>query len=196
MKFLSTLMFSILIFGVVSCGPRVQTSQPNNVDLSKYDSFAYLPNTNADVPNNRYNDEEVNAMIINSINNNLRQEGYNLNRDNPDLLVLVSTKINPEMATETDPVYATYPYNAGITTVSPYYDSYYYYGYNTYTDIVGYDTDTYSYEEGTLVVQLVDSETKNTVWKGIAADAIYDQTSTSAIENMVGDIFEEYPLNN
>jgi hypothetical protein len=30
-------------------------------------------------------------------------------------------------------------------------------------------------KEGTLVINLTDLQTKNTVWKGVASDTIYDQ---------------------
>ncbi len=196
MKFINSLFSSLLMLVLISCGPKVSTVKPMDRDLSKYDTFAYLPNTNEEVPERSYNDEEVNTFILESINKNLREEGYQLDREDPDLLVLVSTKIDTELAVDTDPIYTTYPYTAGIGTIPPYYEPYYYPGYNNYVNIVGYDTDTYAYEEGTLIVQLVDSDTKNTVWKGVATDPIFEENSLTAIQDMVDDIFEEYPLNN
>ncbi|WP_373056004.1 DUF4136 domain-containing protein [Zunongwangia sp. H14] len=196
MKNFKTTLICAMLLLAFACGPRVRTVNPESSDLSSYETFAYLPNTNAEVPGKAYNDESVNQTIIEAINNNMQQEGYELERNEPDLLVLVSTKTDTEVETTTDPVYATYPYSAGMGSVSPYYNNYYYYGYNNYNGVVGYDTDTYSYKEGTLIINLVDRQTKNTVWKGIASDAVYDQTSRDAIRGMVDDIFEEYPLKN
>lgn len=194
MKFFK--IFTLLIFtlSLVSCGPAVQTSKPASADLSDYQSFAYLPNSNVEMADKDYN-EDVNSLIIETLNENMREAGYTLERDNPDLLVLVSTKTDLETETTADPIYARYPYTAGVTTVSPFYDPYYYHGYNTYTGVIGYDTDTYSYEEGTLVINLVDRETKQTVWKGISSKNIYNQTTTGAIRDLVNEIFQEYPLN-
>ncbi len=195
MKTIKTiLLFSILIL-IFSCGPRVTTTNPAGTNLSNYDTFAYLPNTNAEVEGMSYNDENINQGIVEAVRTNLRQEGFELERNNPDLLVLLSTATDREIATSTDPVYATYPYTAGITSVSPYYGSNYYYGYGGYNNVIGYDTDTYAYKEGTLVINLIDRQTKNTVWKGVATDAIYDQTSPDAIQKMVNDIFQEFPGN-
>lgn len=186
-------VFLIMLF--VSCGTsNVQTVKTTNKDLSIYDTFAYLPNTNVDVPGENYNDETVNERIVEAINQNMRQAGYVLDRENPDLLVLVKTKTDQEIATNTDPMYATYPYTYGAVGVSPFYDPYYYRGYGAFGNIVGYDTDTYQYTDGTLVIYLVDRETKNVVWKGIASDNIYDETTTDAIREMVNEIFEKYPL--
>lgn len=195
MKTIKTiLIFSVLIL-VLSCGPRVRTVNPDATNLSNFETFAYLPNTNANVEGQSYNDENVNREIVEAVRTNLRQKGFEIERNNPDLLVLISTATDTEVATTTDPVYATYPYSAGVTTVSPYYNPYYYSGYGTFNNFRGYDLDTYAYKQGTLVIHLIDRQTKNTVWKGVAKDAIYDQTSPDAIQKMVNDIFQEFPGN-
>jgi hypothetical protein len=193
MKTIKTiLLFSILIL-IFSCGPRVTTTNPEGTNLSNYNTFAYLPNTNAEVEGDMYNDENINTGIVEAVKTNLTQNGFELERSNPDLLILLSTATDREVGTTTDPVYATYPYTTGVTSISPYYGSNYYYGYGGYNNVIGYDTDTYSYKEGTLVINLIDRKTKSTVWKGVATDAIYDQTSPGAIRQMVNDIFEKFP---
>ncbi len=195
MKRIYLLLFAFILFTVASCGPGVETARPSNVDLSKYSTFAFLPNSNAEVPGKSYNDESINQLVVESVNQNMREAGYTLERDNPDLLVLVSTRTEIERETTTDPMYATYPYTAGVGSVSPYYNSYYYRGYNTFGGgIVGYDTDTYAYEQGTVIINLVDRETKQTVWKGVTSDPLYDQPNPQAMRELVNAIFEEYPL--
>lgn len=195
MKLIKTLFLTFIFLAVVSCGPGVQTTRPANVDLSKYETFAFLPNTNAEVPGKAYNDESVNRLVVETVNQNMREAGYTLNRDNPDLLVLVSTRTEIERERTTDPLYATYPYTAGVGSVSPYYGPYYYRGYSTFGGgIIGYDTDTYAYEQGTVVINLVDRETKRTVWKGYTSDPLYDEPNPQAMRELVNQIFEEYPL--
>lgn len=198
MKIFKKLGVAVVMFSIIGCGgtTNVQTAKTTNRDLSTYDSFAYLPNSSAEISGRNYNDEQVNTAIIETINMNMQEAGYELDRENPDLLVLVSTKTDLETETTAQPVYARYPY-AGATAraVSPFYNNYYYTGYNRINNIVGYDTDTYQYEEGTLVINLVDRETEETVWKGVASENIFNQSTTGAIQDMVNDIFEQYPLN-
>lgn len=197
MKFLKPLLLTLVLLAVLSCGPRVETARPTAVDLGKYDTFAFLPNSNADIPNESYNNEDVNRLVVETVNQNMREAGYTLDRDNPDLLVLISTSTEIERERTTNPVYATYPYTAGVGAIGPAYGNYYYRGFNTFGGgVVGYDTDTYAYEEGTVVINLVDRETKETVWKGMTSDALYDQPNTQAMRELVNEIFEEYPLNN
>jgi hypothetical protein len=193
MKKIQLILLFVVPLLLLSCGPRVTTINPVGSDLSNYDTFAYLPNT-VEVENKNYAEDDVNEAIINTVNMNLRQEGFDMDRQDPDLLVLVSAKTDMETGVTTDPVYARYPYTTPVTTVSPYYSPYYYHGYNNYTNLVGYDTDTYRYKEGTLIIDLIDADTKETVWKGVTTDNIYRERTTAAIADLVDEIFDEYPM--
>ena len=124
----------------------------------------------------------------------MKAMGYNLNKEQPDLLVLLSTKTNRETEVYRDLVYATYPRYYGSTyPVSSYYGPYAYNGYAGYTELVGYERDYETYEEGTLLLSLVDRKTKNVVWKGNATNFIGGQIDSNAIAAFVDDIFEEFP---
>lgn len=195
MKTLKIFLSLSLILLLTSCGPRVQTVNPEDKSLDNYNTFAFLPNTNPEVPDKNYNDEEVNEIIVETVNDNMKRKGFEMDRDNPDLLVLISASTNTEVTTTADPVYATYPYNTTITRVSPFYRPYTYRGYATYTGIIGYDTNTRQYKDGTVVIDLIDRDTKETVWKGVARDEIYSQTDTGAILSLVDELFEEMPAN-
>lgn len=83
-----------------------------------------------------------------------------------------------------------------MSTINPLYNNYYYGGYAGYNNIIGYDTDTYAYEEGSVVINLVDRESRNTVWKGVASESLSNQSNIQEIRGLVNAIFEEYPLNN
>ena len=185
------LIFALVVFA--GCGPSIYTEKTADVDMSNYETFAYLPNTNADVEGIAFDDGNVDPTVIKAINMNLRQEGYTIARQDPDLLVLVATQKETEVATTTDPVYAAYPYATPGVSVSLFYDPFYYEGFYDYSNFVGYDMDTYAYKEGSLVVYLVDRETKETVWKGVAVEDIYNQPSPAAIEKMVNELFENFP---
>ena len=194
MKKISLVILMVLTTIIVSCGPAVTTKKTANVDLSTYNSFAYLPNADVEMPQKSQNDE-INSILLQEINNNMLKAGYTLDRDNPDLLVLVSAKVSEETEVDRDPVYASYGfYDRTNLAVSPTYNNYYYRSYNVYPTVVGYDTDTYEYKEGTVIIQLVDRETKRTVWKGTSTNSIYDSATVSELERLIRAIFMEYPL--
>ena len=194
MKKLQLILLFLAGSVLISCGPRVSTAKMTNKDLSIYDTFAYLPSTGIDMPAESFDDETVNEAVIETVNQNLREAGYVLDRENPDLLVLISTKTDVEVGTTTDAMFATYPYATGVTTVSPFYDPYYYSGFSGFNEFVGYDVDTYRYKQGAVIINLVDRETRETVWKGVASESIFNQPTVQAIQELVNAIFEEYPL--
>ncbi|WP_051908098.1 DUF4136 domain-containing protein [Flavimarina sp. Hel_I_48] len=183
-----------LLMICTACGPTVRTSQQEDVNLSRFNTFAYLPNTSIEVPKVNENDEDVNELVIKTINSNLQDAGYSINRNNPDLLVLVSTKVNYDSETVPATSYASYPYTTGATAVSTYYGDYYYADYANYGGIQGYNTDSYSYKNGTVVVDIINRKTKKTVWKGTSSESLYDENQADAIANLVNEIFKKYPL--
>jgi hypothetical protein len=194
MKKFKILLTSSLLLLMSACATNVQTINPSGNDLSDYETFAYLPNTNVEVEGKSYSDTAVNKVIVESVKMNLEEHGLEIDRKEPGLLVLISTSADVELERNTQPVYATYPYQNGIGRVSPWYNPYYFYGYTSYSPVVGYNTTTYSYKEGTLVIDLIDRETKKTVWKGIANEQIYSQPTTQAIQDLVADIFKKFPM--
>lgn len=191
-RYIFILMMTICL---ISCGPRVTTTKTSSKNLGNYQTFAYLPNSNFDSNQSRFNNENVGKAVIESVNRNMRQLGYTLDRTNPDLLVLMSTSTDRETNVTTDPVYATYPnYYGRNYAVSPYYEPYYYNNYYGYNRLVGYDTDVNTYKEGTLRLSLVDRGTQNVIWKGTVSDAIYsNQNDSKAIAKFVDDMFAEFP---
>jgi hypothetical protein len=192
MKILFSLFTAVLL--LTACSPRVTTVNPAATDLSDYKTYAYLPNADIEMQDGNMDQKQVNQRIVDATKRQMDRKGFELDRDNPDLLLLISVKRDQEVAVDTDPVYATYPYATyGVNTVSPYYNNYYYNDFYGYTDVVGYDTDTYQYTEGTLVINLIDRKTRETVWKGYTSDAIYSGGTTGEIVELVDDIFEEMP---
>ena len=182
---------------LAGCGPRVTTYQPTKADLSKYQTFAYLPNAKVDMAAGEENSERVGSEIVRAVNRQMKRVGYDVNRENPDLLVMIDVIKQQRTETETQPVYgyATYPYATyGVNRVSPYYGNYYYSGYYNYNRVVGYDTETYQYTDGEVIISLIDRNTGDTVWQGVGTKDIYSGNPTSKIADMVDDIFEEFKV--
>jgi hypothetical protein len=191
------LFFSVIILSLTACGPLVNTTKTTSNDLSVYKTFAYLPNSNFEDLDKGYGNNNIGTTVIESVNTNMQQLGYILDRTNPDLLVLLSTSTDLNTNVTKEPVFATYPNHYGRSYgISPYYQNYYYNGYSGYNRLIGYDTNVNTYKKGTLRLSLVDSETKNIVWKGTASNSIYkNENESKAIAKFVDDMFAKYPKN-
>ncbi|MGM1056566.1 MAG: DUF4136 domain-containing protein [Bacteroidota bacterium] len=189
------IIFLLFLMTLIGCGPRVSTEKLTVKNLqTAYDTFAYLPNASLTAEGEIVEDPVVNQSIIEAINDNLRQKGFELDKSNPDLLVLATMEKETETRTNVNPSFAAFPYGR-VRTVYPSYHPYYYTGfYDWYgpSPFFGYDAYTYDYKEGTLIVYLVDRETKRTVWKGAASKAI-NQTTPEAAQDLINAMFEEFP---
>lgn len=194
MKTLQILLTGSLLLLLTACATNVYTANPSNNDLSNYETFAYLPNTNLEVDGEKYHDTAVNKKIVETVKMNLEKHGLKIDQKKPEMLVLISTSVDVDIDVQSSHDFATYPYEEGPTVVSPEYEPYYYYEFNTVKNIEGYNTSTFTHEEGALVIDLIDAKTKKTVWKGVAVDQIYDDPSTEVIQDLVGDIFDEFPI--
>lgn len=180
---------------ILSCGPSVNTTKMTDKDLGSYKTFAYLPNGNFEDLARDF-DDSVGEEVINSVNQNMEKVGYTLNRDNPELLVLISTKTDREVSVDQEPAYATYPnYYGSAYGVGSYYSAYSYNGYAGYNGVIGYNEDVDAYQEGNLMVSIVDKNTKQVVWRGSASNIISkDKKDSAAIAEYVDDMFAKYPL--
>lgn len=182
----------IIMFLVSSCGPSVTTTKKEPVDMDNYNSFAWLP-SKEEIDNPNYDTELVYSTIVNEVNREMRAEGYSVDKDNPDLLVNVKTMFDVETETVRDPLYGSYAYTYPYTYVDPFYEPYYYTGYTNVPRVVGYDVDQVAYTEGTFVIDLIDAETREVVWRGWVDDRILPSNLKNEIGNYVEEIFEEFP---
>ena len=188
------LFYSVLSFLFFGCGPSVSTKKMANESLNNYETFAYLPNSDFDDFEKFEADNNVGYAVIENVNENMKEEGFEIDRNNPDLLVLLDAKVDLETKITTKPIYTSYPkYYGDDYRVRPYYQNYYYYDYYGYNDLIVYETDFNAYEEGNLTLMLVDSDTKEVVWKANATNFIGERNDSDAISKFVDEIFEEFP---
>ena len=188
-QFLSLITLSLLF---ISCGSQVKTTNPENKDLDNYQTYAYLPNTGFNSATME-SDQDINQVVLETVNMNLENAGYTLDTENPDLLVLINSTTNIEENQKTEADYASYPYDPGVTAVSPLYSNYFYSGFTNFGPITGYDVNTYQYQEGAVDINLVDSKTKELVWSGQTSGAIVNAANLEAQEELINQIFSEFP---
>lgn len=186
---------------LTSCGPQLSTKKMTSKDLSNYKTFAYLPNTNFEVANqSNAQRDKVASSVIESLNNNMMEAGYTMDKQSPDVLVLLTTKYDTEYMRDVDAEYVSYPYNYNdrytYNAVSPYYSNYYYTNYYNYGEYVDYDVDYSQYKEGTLIVDIIDRKTKEKLWTGTAEQAIFNSDTSQEVAMFVEELFDEYPTNN
>lgn len=188
-------VFSLVLLW--NCGPKISSTVKTSNDLSNYETYAYLPNSGAEAPDKINQSEEVGKQIVEAMNRNMQKAGYTMDRNDPDLLVIINTDYDQETDVDVyrdyDYNYAYYPYTTALP-VNTYYNDYYYNGYNDYGSIYDYDVTMNQYTDSGMVVSLVDKDTKNIVWTGSVDDFyVYQDNASQEVADYLDDIFKNYP---
>ncbi|WP_423191972.1 DUF4136 domain-containing protein [Cupriavidus sp. H18C2] len=165
-------------------GPDIRTDYNRATDFSQYRTFAFVPRPGTD----RQGYESLTTQYLkDAVEREMTARGYQYVPRQPDLLVNFNMQFQQKIATSPAPMpplgyMGYYAYRGGLYAPWP--------GYGFYSD-------TYTYTEGTLNIDLVDARRNQLVWEGVAqgdASQPERQTSQLVIEQVVGQIFARYPF--
>ena len=194
MKFLKHFLSLSLMVGILltGCGPKVDANKRTAKSLNSFKSYAFLPNQDT-IQTSRYDNAQVNEIVIDAIRQNMQELNYRLDRNQPDLLVYYHLMMDEENAVNANPVYTNYSYYRPGFYVGPYYRNYAYSNYFTVPRIAGTGIDQVAYKEGTIVIDLIDRRTNEIVWRGRAEDLVAPGNLDEEIRSYVNAIFERLP---
>lgn len=143
-------------------------------DLWVYKTFDWGQHVNIEEGKNPFHYNELNDKRIKAaVHEQMSARGYQLTADAPDLILHYHIIVEDKSVLTTEPFGYQY---------SPYWE-------RTHTNI-------YSYREGTLILDLMDSKTKNLIWRGWAVtevSGIDPQKIDKLIKTTVAKIFKKYP---
>lgn len=164
----------LLILLVTSCAPNpdVIVDYDREADFSAYHTFDLAPLANEvqyDYP--QYDNSLNRKRIIKAVESQLTGKGYEKDTISPDLLVDIHILIQSKKEVRSYPGAARYRY---------------------WQD---YNINIYDYEEGSLIIDLIDRSQNQLVWQGGITGSINikPEEVESAISGAVALIFGEYP---
>ena len=177
-KFLSLLMTTLLFVGCSTL--EVSVDYDDSYDFKSAKTFAIVKNS--EMPE----DTLTNDRIINAIKNDLELKKYNqVAVEKADLIVVFYLKIKDKSQVSSS-------FSGGL-------------GYRGYGRGYGYgggmmaSTHTYEYEEGTLIVDALNTKTKKIVWRAIGVKELNNLETpaqrTEAVNKAVKKIMEKFPTN-
>ena len=179
-KVLGLVLTVALAAGLAGCSSlTVNYDYDTNVDWAKYKTYAWLgkeSGSGTDAPSSSLDSGLLAKRIRSSIEWEMEQRQMTPS-DTPDCLVVYHTGAQDKLQ----------------VTDWGYRYSDYYWGYG------GRQVDVYEYTEGTLVIDIIDAETKNMVWRGVGQKVI-DQTTQRTpeeiqerVDGVVNKIMESFP---
>jgi hypothetical protein len=166
---------------VSGCGSSISVNHDWDVNapFEEYRTYDWIPlpeappgNASTAVQRNDLLDKRIRAAVDDA----LTGKGLVPSTTSPDLLVVYHVGVQDKVQ----------------VTDWGYRYSDYYWGWG------GREVDVYNYQEGTLIIDLIDAKTKNMVWRGAGTKPLDDgapspEKQDKNIRNAVGAIMEKYP---
>ena len=157
----------LAVIGAASCTPySVSTDYDTEADFSKLRTYAWHT-ASGDVP---AVDSLTQKRIVRAVDDALAARGYRKDEGNPDFKVFTLASINQRISSQP------------VTTA---------YGYGWRHGYAFEGTEVTSYDEGTLVVDIISPGTKSLLWRGKARATIDpDRTPEEREERIRGAAFK------
>jgi hypothetical protein len=172
MKFFLCGAVLALVMLLAGCNPTyVDHDYDLDADFSAYETFAWLPqNTMSEgQPQATQQSSLMESRIKRIINEGLEAKGLRLDADSPDLVLV---------------------YHVGVQNITEIRRTGYTYG-------MGGNVRTDHFQEGTFILDMMDSQTKKLVWRGIAEGVLEENPTPQQLEkdvrDMVDKLLRKYP---
>jgi hypothetical protein len=172
MKVLNPLFVLCLVVLISACSSiKVQTDYNTEADFEGLNTYSWLP-TYVRAEMNRINV----GRIKNAVNNQLGEKGFEIASSNPDFLVAMHIGVDQNIRV-TQEVYTHGPYRRG-----------YWGGGRTYVD---------QYEEGSIIIDVVNAKTKELIWQGTAKSTLKRNTTrekqAKKINKAIAKLLKDFP---
>ena len=146
---------------------QVETDYNRETDFTKYKTYRWIPHVKGTEENPLMNDTLIESHVKNAVNTEMIKKGFTrIEEGHPDCLLAY---------------YFTARNRVNVT---------HYYGY-WYPS-----TNVYQYQEGTLIIDIVDREDKQLIWRGWATGVLEDRSRINdQINYSVQKLLRKYPPN-
>jgi hypothetical protein len=178
------------VFLLASCGTTAHIEKDDNVDFSRYKTFAWIDKDGEGRGDQNKSNDLTEKRVREAVNKELTKSGWRENRNRPDVLLSYDVLVERSVKEISNPVYSRpysrliyNPYSRRYTTL--YYPS----------QFIGYERDERPVREGTITISVIDAKTDRTVWQGWTTDEVNSKNLTSKeIQNSVKSIFRKFDV--
>lgn len=181
--FRRSLLPSLILAGLIltGCSPRIYTEQDQDAKLTGYHRFAWLAPPPAPVRDPILDSQILESRVHHAVSEDLKSRGYEevAPDANPDFLVTYHTSAKQTLQS-TGPAFSF-----GFVDTFPR-------GFGALAFPVGPDVETR--DEGTLMLDVLDSQSKRLVWRGWTTELLdQDNYSVKSVQEAVKNIFDKFP---
>ena len=179
----TSVLMVALAFCTAACtsGPKVRVDADPSANLASYKTFAFFEELATD--KSQYS-TMITSRLKDATRREMKRRGYEEVTQSPNLLVNFSTNVESRTDVQSTPSASGgfYAYRGGM-----------------YGAWGGYPTDVHTthYQQGTLVIDLVDAEKRQLVWQAVAEGRLSKkavENPTESIDALIANMFEKYPV--
>lgn len=184
-NYLNRIVFSgLLILLVSGCTPiQIKVDYNKDINFDKFQSYSWIPNEQLDIVDINFDKKLLDGLVTNTADDALKAKGFTVNDHKPDLLIsyylVVDTKTDVYVV---DNYYSNIPYAIPPTTSST-------------RDYQRLRENTY--EQGILIIDIVDQQTKERIWRGYAQSRIgiykEPEKQQERVVTAINKIFSNFP---
>jgi hypothetical protein len=174
------LLASSLLALCAACATPVRTDYDPSFDFSGYRTWAWLPQERERTGNPRLDSALLRERILRAVEAELTARGYQkVDPERADFLVGYHVTLEQKLDSYTiDRFYGYSPYWGGGVVYAP-------------------ETVVEAYEEGTLILDVVDPHAQKLVWRGATSRRVYDnpdpEKSDERVREATRAILEKFP---
>ncbi|MFV2072940.1 MAG: DUF4136 domain-containing protein [Thermoanaerobaculales bacterium] len=184
--FLAIVVLAVVGFGLSCSSTRVQADFDHQADFGKYSTFALYVQAEKDKPPTTGANQIVDGRIRRAITEEIIGKGFSqTSPENADLLVTYYTSLSSQLRMFTTGWGYGWGYGGGFY---PYWG----FGYG-YWPGWGY-SGTYTYHEGTIIVDIVDRGKRQLVWRGVISSVLNKKSSSEEkIDKSIARVMLAFP---
>ncbi|SKB92034.1 DUF4136 domain-containing protein [Daejeonella lutea] len=189
------LLFALSTIMLGACSPyNYYSYKSDKTDFSKYRTFAWLPSKDAK-GNGIFDNSIAEERIIEATSQALSKKGLELNNEQPDLLIKYTAVVDDKTRTTSNPVYYRAPsYYVPRVAYSGGRRYYYYQFVNPFPVYVGSEMRKENFEEGSVMIDLIDRATSKVIWRGWGKGQVNDpEKAVEDIPEVIEKIFGKFP---
>lgn len=189
--------FFLLVLLLAGCSSPVAVQQKPGVDFSQYRTYDWAKTEvkSADSKNPIYQSSLNDQQIQDAINGEMAKRGIRPVQGNakPDFYLTYHLYIEEAERKVANPPAAGFAYPYAFSYRGAYLPINYGYWYTTPYYNTSYRTETY--QEGTMILDMVDARSNNLVWRGSVADAVNNPARLgSEFAKSAKDILDKFPV--
>ena len=175
------------VITLAGCSPiTVSTDYDPSIDFSDYRTYAWLPDLDKRIADPQSVDPRINNTLLDkrvrkAVETHLGAKGYTMvSTDTPDLYVAYHAALIGKV---------------DVTTVNRHYG--YGPGWRGRGGSIGTETHVREYEEGTLILDLIDAKTESLIWRGLAQAEVWVTSTPEEREKRINEavrkMLERFP---